>query len=59
MSARAGGPEHDERWPNEVAAYVLGALDHLEVVNHTRAMDRMKNEPYTDADDEALGSAGI
>jgi anti-sigma-K factor RskA len=27
MSGRAGGPEHDVRWPDEVAAYVLGALD--------------------------------
>jgi MraZ protein len=38
---------------------VLGALDHLIVMNHTRVLDQMKNEPYTDADDEALQGAGI
>jgi|SRR3984893_9892912 MraZ protein len=38
---------------------VLGGLDHLIVMNHTRAVDQMKNEPYTDADDEALQGAGI
>ena len=38
---------------------VLGKLDYLEVMNHARAIDKMKNEPYTDADDEALGNAGI
>jgi len=34
---------------------VFGALNYLEVMNHTRVMDKMKNEPYTDADDTALG----
>lgn len=34
---------------------VFGALNHLEVMNHTRVMDKLKNEPYTDADDTALG----
>ena len=27
MSEHAGPPDHDARWPDEVAAYVLGALD--------------------------------
>jgi MraZ protein len=34
---------------------VFGALDHLEVMNHARVLDKMKNEPYSDADSEALG----
>lgn len=34
---------------------VFGALNHLEVMNHTRVLDKLKNEPYTDADDSALG----
>lgn len=34
---------------------VFGALDHLDVMNHTRVVDKMKNEPYTDQDDTALG----
>ena len=38
---------------------VLGTLDHLVVINHIRAEDKMKNEPYTDADDDALQEAGI
>lgn len=38
---------------------VLGALDHLVVINHARALDQMKNEPYTDEDDKALGDLGI
>jgi MraZ protein len=38
---------------------VLGALDHLVVMNHTRVLDQLKGEPYTDADDDALGNAGI
>jgi MraZ protein len=33
---------------------VLGALDHVEVMNHTRALDKLKSEPYTDEDDRAL-----
>lgn len=33
---------------------VLGALDHIEVMNHTRVLDQLKNEPYTDEDDRAL-----
>lgn len=38
---------------------VLGALDHLVVFNHVRAEAKMQNEPYTDADDDALQDAGI
>ena len=38
---------------------VLGALDHLVVINHARALDQMKSEPYTDEDDKALGDLGI
>jgi len=38
---------------------VLGALDHLEVTNHTRMADQLKNDPYTDKDDEALEGLGI
>ena len=38
---------------------VLGALDHLVVMNHTRVLDELKSEPYTDADDDALQGSGI
>jgi transcriptional regulator MraZ len=38
---------------------VFGNLDYLEVMNHTRALDQMKNEPYTDEDDAALNELGI
>lgn len=34
---------------------VFGTLDYLEVMNHTRVLDKLKNEPYTDEDDTALG----
>jgi len=34
---------------------VFGALDHLEVMNHARVLDKLKNEPYTNEDDTALG----
>lgn len=34
---------------------VFGTLTYLEVMNHTRVMDKLKNEPYTSADDTALG----
>jgi MraZ protein len=34
---------------------VFGALNYLEVMNHTRVLDKLKNEPYTDEDDTALG----
>ena|SRR5713226_2870488 len=38
---------------------VFGNLDYLEVMNHTRVLDDMKNEPYTDEDDKALEDLGI
>lgn len=38
---------------------VLGALDYLEVMNHTRITDTLKNEPYTAEDDKALQDAGF
>jgi len=38
---------------------VFGQLDHLEVMNHTRVLDQMKSEPYTDEDEKALGDLGI
>ncbi|MGB7848435.1 MAG: hypothetical protein WBL63_22675 [Candidatus Acidiferrum sp.] len=38
---------------------VLGGLDHLEVVNNARALDQIKNEPYTDEDDKVLGDLGV
>jgi len=34
---------------------VFGSLNYLEVMNHTRLVDKLKNEPYTAADDTALG----
>jgi len=38
---------------------VLGNLDYLEVMNHTRMLDQLKKEPYTDEDDKALEDLGI
>jgi transcriptional regulator MraZ len=38
---------------------VFGALNYLEVMNHTRVLDEMKNEPYTDEDDDALNALGV
>src|SRR5712664_4300386 len=38
---------------------VFGNLDHLEVMNHTRIVDSLKNEPYTSDDDKALEDLGI
>lgn len=38
---------------------VLGALDYLEVMNHTRTLDRLKDEPFTDEDSKALEDLGI
>ena len=38
---------------------VFGKLDYLEVMNHTRVLDQLKNEPYTAEDDKALGEFGI
>src|SRR5215470_15307001 len=38
---------------------VFGALNYLEVMNHTRVLDELKNSPYTDEDDEALNELGV
>jgi MraZ protein len=38
---------------------VFGNLDYLEVMNHTRVLDDMKNLPYTEEDDKALEDLGI
>ena len=38
---------------------VFGNLDYLEVMNHTRVVDSLKNEPYTSEDDKALEDLGI
>ena len=38
---------------------VFGALNYLDVMNHARALDQLKNDPYTDEDDKALGDLGI
>jgi MraZ protein len=38
---------------------VLGGLDYLEVMNNARALDQIKNDPYTDEDDKVLGDLGI
>jgi transcriptional regulator MraZ len=38
---------------------VFGNLDYLEVMNHTRVLDDMKNSPYSDEDDKALEDLGI
>jgi len=38
---------------------IFGALNYLEVMNHTRALDQLKNDPYTDEDDKVLGDLGI
>jgi MraZ protein len=34
---------------------VFGALDYLEVMNHTRVLDDLKNQPFTDEDWTSLG----
>jgi MraZ protein len=38
---------------------VLGALDYLEVMNHTRVLDELKNEPFTSDDARVLEDLGI
>jgi len=38
---------------------VFGNLDYLEVMNHTRVLDDLKNSPYTEEDDKALEDLGI
>jgi MraZ protein len=34
---------------------VFGSLNYLEVMNHTRVLDDMKNQPFTDEDFNSLG----
>jgi MraZ protein len=38
---------------------VFGSLDYLEVTNHTRLLDDMKNDPFTEDDFKALENLGI
>jgi MraZ protein len=38
---------------------VFGKLDYLEVMNHARVMDEMKNAPFTAEDYKALEDLGI
>jgi hypothetical protein len=38
---------------------VFGNLDYLEVMNHTRVLDELKNSPYTEEDYKALEDLGI
>jgi MraZ protein len=38
---------------------VFGSLDYLEVMNHTRVLDDLKNAPFTDEDYKALEDLGI
>ena len=38
------------------AVDVFGVLNYLEVSNHARMLDKLKNEPYTAEDDAALGN---
>jgi len=38
---------------------VFGVMNYLEVMNHTRVLDELKNEPYTKDDDDALNALGV
>ncbi len=38
---------------------VFGNLDYLEVMNHTRVLDDLKNSPFTGDDEKALEDLGI
>src|SRR5882672_9398166 len=38
---------------------VFGSLDYLEVMNHTRVLDELKNEPFNEEDFKALEDLGI
>ena len=38
---------------------VFGNLDYLEVMNHTRVLDDLKNSPFTEEDAKALEDLGI
>src|SRR5262249_53182792 len=37
----------------------FGQLNYLEVMNHTRGLEGLKNQPYTDEDDAALNDLGV
>jgi len=39
----------------DVAVLALPSLNYLEIVNNARIVDQMKNEPFTDAEEDALG----
>ncbi len=38
---------------------VFGQIDFLEVMNHTRVLDNLKNEPYTAEDFKTLDDLGV
>ena len=38
---------------------VFGVMNYLEVMNHARVLDELKNQPYTDEDDAALNELGV
>ena len=38
---------------------VFGSLDYLEVMNHTRVLDEMKNDPFSEEDYKAREDLGI
>jgi transcriptional regulator MraZ len=38
---------------------VFGSLDYLELMNHTRVLDDMKNDPFSEEDFKALEDLGI
>lgn len=38
---------------------VFGSLDYLEVMNHSRVLDDMKNDPFSEEDFKALEDLGI
>ena len=43
------------RWFAVAGVAVLGIANYLEVMNDARVVDQMKNEPFTDDDEDALG----
>ena len=47
------------KWKTRTDSDVFGNLDYLEVMNHTRVLDDLKNSPYTEEDDKALEDLGI
>ena len=38
---------------------VFGVMNYLEVMNHARVLDELKNQPYTGEDDAALNDLGV